>query len=105
MIVFPGVIPTIGLGALTTPEDMSVLIGTEKEKTIFTPRHEDWQELGEQCAEEGIGVNMFFANSRPVDLASICERGRYRTVSVADADSRSGGLLGYRRSALLPPPV
>ncbi|KAH9933806.1 sec24-like protein [Fomitopsis serialis] len=71
VIVFPGVIPTIGLGALTTPEDMSVLIGTEKEKTIFTPRHEDWQELGEQCAEEGIGVNIFFANSRPVDLASI----------------------------------
>ncbi|KZT64533.1 beta-sandwich domain of Sec23/24 [Daedalea quercina L-15889] len=71
VLVFPGVIPTIGLGALTTPEDMSVLIGTEKEKSIFTLQHEAWQELGEQCAEEGIGVNMFFANGRPVDLASI----------------------------------
>ena len=73
MLAFPAVIPTVGLGALTTPEDISVHIGTEKEKNIFAPRSEDWQELGEQCAEQGIGVNLFFANSRPVDLASICE--------------------------------
>ena len=73
MLAFPAVIPTVGLGALTTPEDVSILIGTKKEKNIFVPRNEDWQELGEQCAEQGIGVNLFFANNRPVDLASICE--------------------------------
>ncbi|EPS99566.1 sec24 protein [Fomitopsis schrenkii] len=71
VLAFPAVIPTLGLGALTTPEDVSAHIGTEKEKNIFAPRNEDWQELGEQCAEQGIGVNLFFANSRPVDLASI----------------------------------
>ena len=85
MLVFPSVIPTIGLGALTTPEDMSILIGTEKEKSIFDPQHEAWQELGEQCAEEGIGVNMFFANSRPVDLASICEHVSFSQVHAADS--------------------
>ena len=53
--------------------DESTLYGTEKERSLFEPRDESWKDLGEQCASEGIGVNLFLGMSRPIDIASIGE--------------------------------
>ncbi|KAI0075537.1 sec24-like protein [Panus rudis PR-1116 ss-1] len=65
--------PTVGLGALKplSVDFESTLYDTEKESTMFIPRDEFWEELGEQCAEEGVGVNMFVAPTRIIDIASI----------------------------------
>ena len=30
-----------------------------------------WTELGEQCAEEGIGINIFLGMGKPIDIGSI----------------------------------
>lgn len=71
VVVFAAVIPTIGLGALKNPDDDTTLYGTDKEKTLFTPRNGTWEDLAVQCAEEGIGVSMFLGQSRPIDVGSV----------------------------------
>jgi len=69
--LFQSVLPTIGPGALQTRADESTLYGTENEKQLFIPSDKFWQQIAEECAEEGIGVNMFLGNSKFVDVASI----------------------------------
>ncbi|KAL6301054.1 hypothetical protein BKA93DRAFT_739260, partial [Sparassis latifolia] len=71
VVVFTGVIPAVGIGALTPPTDDSSVFGTEKEKQLFLPRHNAWRDIAEQCAEEGIGVNVFLGMGRPIDVASV----------------------------------
>lgn len=78
IICFQSSMPTIGSGALgPREEDESILYGTEKEKTLFAPRNSFWRDLGEECAEEGIGVSIFLAPSHPMDLGSIGELDRH----------------------------
>lgn len=43
----------------------------EREKTYFVSRDDTWRDIGEQCAEEGIGVSMFLGMSRPIDVGTI----------------------------------
>ncbi|OCH89213.1 sec24-like protein [Obba rivulosa] len=71
VVVFAATLPTVGAGALTTPAEESTLYGTDKEKSLFLPRSDTWRELGEQCAQHGIGVSMFLGMSKPIDVASI----------------------------------
>ncbi|TBU39840.1 sec24-like protein [Dichomitus squalens] len=71
VVAFAATLPMIGVGALQPLQDESTLYGTEKERTLFEPRDESWKDLGEQCASEGIGVNLFLGMSRPIDIASI----------------------------------
>ncbi|CCL98759.1 uncharacterized protein FIBRA_00764 [Fibroporia radiculosa] len=71
VVVFTGVLPTIGLGALKTQVDESTLFGTDKENTLFAPRDNTWKDIAQQCAEEGIGVSMFLGMNRPIDVASV----------------------------------
>lgn len=82
VVVFAAVIPTIGLGALKNPDDDTTLYGTDKEKTLFTPRNGTWEDLAVQCAEEGIGVSMFLGQSRPIDVGSVGEYDVYLSVGV-----------------------
>ena len=68
--------PTIGGGALGFREqEESTLYGTDKEKTLFVPRNSFWRDLGEECADEGVGVSLFLTPARPMDLGSV---GEYR---------------------------
>lgn len=71
VIVFASSLPTIGVGALKPREDESNMYDTDKESTLFLPRDEAWKDLGEQCAEEGIGISMFLAPSHNMDVGSV----------------------------------
>jgi len=71
IIAFQKVLPTVGPGALEPPGDQSSLHGTDKERSIFLPRHQTWRDIAEECSEEGIGVSMFLGMSKPIDIGSI----------------------------------
>lgn len=49
----------------------STLYGTDKEKTLFMPSTDFWKDLGEECAEEGVSVNLFLAPSQSIDVGSL----------------------------------
>lgn len=70
MIVFQSSLPNIGPGALTT-RDETAIYGSDKEKTLFRPQEPSWQDLAEECAEAGVGVNLFLFPSQYIDVASI----------------------------------
>ncbi|KAG1877098.1 hypothetical protein C8R48DRAFT_689891 [Suillus tomentosus] len=71
IIAFQSVLPAIGPGALEPLHDQASLYGTEKERTMFLPRHQTWRDIAEECSEEGIGVSMFLGMSKPIDIGSI----------------------------------
>jgi protein transport protein SEC24 len=62
--------PTVGPGALRTPDEAK-LAGTDNEYKLFIPRNKFWIDIGEECAEEGIGISMFLGMSKSVDIGSI----------------------------------
>ena len=73
LVIFTSTLPMVGMGALKAPPDEQPLYDTDKEKTLFTPRNDFWPMIGEQCAEQGVGVSMFLGMSRPIDVGSIGE--------------------------------
>jgi protein transport protein SEC24 len=82
-VAFQSSMPTIGGGALGLREqEESALYGTEKEKTLFVPRSSFWRDLGEECAEEGIGVSLFLTPAQPMDVGSIGEYGLFGVVQM-----------------------
>ena len=68
--IFQSCLPTIGPGALKSREDQK-LYGTDKEKTLFTAQDPVYRQLGEDCADNGVGVNLFLFPSQYIDVASI----------------------------------
>lgn len=69
--MFQSLLPTIGPGASRTRTDESMLYGTENEKQLYLPIDNFWQDIAEECAQEGIGVSTFLGNSKHIDTASI----------------------------------
>lgn len=60
----------MGPGALRHREDQK-LYGTDKERTLFTSQDPVYRTLGEECADAGIGINLFLFPSQYIDVASI----------------------------------
>ncbi|KAG5654424.1 hypothetical protein H0H81_002613 [Sphagnurus paluster] len=63
--------PTIGVAKLSRQPKESDLFDTDKERVLYTPRDTTWTEIGEECALDGIGVNMVLAPSKFMDIGSI----------------------------------
>ena len=71
MVVFQGVIPTLGMGQLEPVQAESNFHKTEKERLLYSPRNVFWKNIADECADEGIGISMFLAPSSFSDVASI----------------------------------
>ncbi|KAM0787449.1 hypothetical protein ACM66B_003529 [Microbotryomycetes sp. NB124-2] len=68
--VFQTSLPTIGPGTLKHRED-NKLYGTDKEKTLFVPQDPFYRQTAEECAELGIGVNLFLFPTQYIDVATL----------------------------------
>ena len=68
--LFQASLPTIGPGALRHREDTK-LYGTDKERTLFMPGDVFYRQIAEECAEAGIGLDLFLFPSQYIDVASI----------------------------------
>lgn len=70
MVLFSSTMPTKGPGAIRAREETS-LLGTEKEKSLFTPQSEFYKEQAEKCVECGISADIFICNQAYFDVATI----------------------------------
>ncbi|KAI0300156.1 hypothetical protein B0F90DRAFT_1630148 [Multifurca ochricompacta] len=62
--------PDFGAGRLV-PLEHSNRDETIDDKKFYMPRDVEWSNLGEECADAGVGVTMFMAPTKFVDIASI----------------------------------
>ncbi|KAI0322894.1 sec24-like protein [Amylostereum chailletii] len=73
IIAFAATLPSVGFGVLSplSSGEEAEFYDTSKEKTLYAPRNLDWRNLAEDCAGAGVGVSMFLAPSRFIDIGSI----------------------------------
>lgn len=69
VIAFQSTLPTIGAGSLST--DIPSMVEGENDWKQFGSRDITWNNIGEECAEEGVGVTYFLGMSKPIDIGSI----------------------------------
>ena len=69
-MVFHTVLPTYGPGALKNREDMKIL-GTDQEKSLYEPQEFFWRKLGQDCASNGVCVDMFLFPNSYIDIATV----------------------------------
>ncbi|CAM4786840.1 unnamed protein product [Rotaria magnacalcarata] len=71
--IFSTTLPiAVAPGKLSNREDKK-LLGTEKEKALFSPANDVYTKLGEECAQSGCAVDLFVFPNNYVDLATIGE--------------------------------
>ena len=70
MVSFLCTLPGLGLGQLV-PLENSDRDETLDDKKFFVSRDIEWNNLGEACADAGVGVSMFVAPTKFLDMASI----------------------------------
>lgn len=57
-------------GKLKNREDRK-LLGTDKEKTILTPQCTTYNNLGQECVQAGVSVDLFLMNNSYIDIATV----------------------------------
>ncbi|KAK9760738.1 COPII coat Sec23p-Sfb3p heterodimer component [Basidiobolus ranarum] len=70
VFAFHTCLPTFGPGPLKSRDDVK-LVGTDKEKALFSPQDAFYKDLGAQFVESGISVDMFLFTNSYVDVATI----------------------------------
>lgn len=70
VVSFVCTLPTLGPGGLV-PLEPSNRDEASDDKKSYLPRDPEWNNLGEACADAGVGVTMFMAPVKFLDIASI----------------------------------
>jgi protein transport protein SEC24 len=70
VVSFVCTLPGLGIGQLV-PLENSNRDEALDDKKFFASRDIEWNNLGEACADAGVGVSMFVAPAKSVDMASI----------------------------------
>lgn len=70
IVSFVCTLPGLGPGQLV-PLESSDRDQTLEDKKLYVPRDVEWNNLGEACADAGVGVTMFIAPTKFLDIASI----------------------------------
>ncbi|KAG9014795.1 COPII coat Sec23p-Sfb3p heterodimer component [Tulasnella sp. 427] len=70
VLTFTASPPNFGPGILT-PRTEGELYGTPQETKLWEPQEVVWKDLAEECAESGVGVNLWVFPDRWADLGSI----------------------------------
>lgn len=70
VLAFTASHPNFGPGILT-PRTEGELYGTPQEHKLWEPQEVVWKDLAEECAESGVGVNLWVFPDRWADLGSI----------------------------------
>jgi len=100
VVSFVCTLPTLGPGGLV-PLEHSNRDETPDDKKSYLPRDIEWNNLGEACADAGVGVTMFMAPAKFLDIASIGMRLNFRgsvflnPASSGVVSSLSGGDIFY----------
>lgn len=63
-------LPTWGPGRLFLREDTKVL-GTEKEKVLFSAEHQSWRRVATKFVDAGVGIEFFMTPHAYMDIATI----------------------------------
>lgn len=63
-------LPTWGPGRLFLREDTK-LLGTEKEKVLFTTEHQSWRKLATKMVDAGVGLDFFLTSYAYIDAATL----------------------------------
>lgn len=63
--------PTVGIGSIQGQPKEADVHDTDKEKTLYKPRDMTWPQIGEDCAMDGIGINLVLAPNKFTDVATI----------------------------------
>lgn len=70
LTIFLSALPNVGPGVLNARED-PLIMGTDKERTLYGPADAFWSNTAESLAEAGVGTNVFFFPERYIDVASV----------------------------------
>lgn len=71
VILFHTSLPDIGPGAVGPRVEESSYYDSDKERELFTSRHPFWNELAEECADEGVGISLVLAPHKFADIGSL----------------------------------
>jgi protein transport protein SEC24 len=72
-------LPGLGPGQLVPLENINREESLENRK-LYVPRDIEWGNLGEACVDAGVGVTMFMAPTKFLDIASIGTHLNFRAV-------------------------
>ena len=71
VVAFQSTMPTIGIGRIHGQPNEADLFDTDKEKILYKTRDKTWPQIGEECALEGIAINLVLAPNKYIDIGSI----------------------------------
>uniref|UniRef100_A0A1B0BJ89 Protein transport protein Sec24C n=1 Tax=Glossina palpalis gambiensis TaxID=67801 RepID=A0A1B0BJ89_9MUSC len=71
LLIFNSTLPIADAPGKLKNRDDRKLLGTDKEKTVLTPQCQNYNQLGQECVQNGCSVDMFLFNNAYIDIATI----------------------------------
>jgi len=71
LLVFNSSLPVKEAPGRLKTKDQQKLLGSDREKTAFSPQSSYYDQLGEECVKSGVRVDLFMAHHSFIDLATI----------------------------------